>query len=790
MHTCPDGFYGNNSNNNNNKRLCISCSENCLKCNDDINCNFCKTDTLLHEGKCFDKCPLYFYKFDQKCERCQENCISCFNTTQCEKCEENYILNQITQSCLKCSDDNINCLSCKMNEYFCNNSCVDNCPENYFKYNQTQTCTLCNISQANCSKCSSETRCLGCYFPNLLNSSTCINSCLEKEYYNPINSTCSPCHGNCSKCFGPESRNCLTCQIGRLLKGSECIIIETNKDPEQDKISVSLRISRTNSEQFYITFSKEIFLPNYFNLDAMISLNVKNAPKNSYGYNVTRTEKNDEFLISMNFKESCINPKIEVNLTEMAKNYILSQFTSNVTIQTLNETSNFLNISMSSIIIPTTNKEEIETNKKITSNTFESLGGTMIVILVFCYFMNTKRMSFFWYFCDSMQTISFFLFCQYNYISLFSSFFEKVFLYHASFIVFIGRHFDTNKGKIFYFGHLLIDANDNTNFYKYLGTSSFMVNGFQAFASVILAILICLFLKLFLYIYDRYHDSIANDNLFIGSMRYIDENCMISFIGRISAFFFNIVILSGIVQLYNASTKSSFDLVSLFFTILAFLYYVVFFIYASRKIINNQEIYEDEEHLNRYECFFSGLSIEFFFKRNHFLIIHLKKFFILFALFVTINNPKLYLVILIIIEVGLMFYFILLRPFEAMTLNVLNFLTELLIFIIVCVFFKFNSIDSDNQVNITAENIKEIENITNILIVFIFLLLGMYFAISSILFVFYCIKNIECICYIFISNDKETEVLEKSEERSNSILEDIFKIPRKKVLGKISKDYF
>ena len=490
---------------------------------------------------------------------------------------------------------------------------------------------LCNISIVNCSKCSSATICLECYFPSLLNSSTCIKTCSEKEYYNSIISTCSSCHANCSNCFGPETKNCLTCPIGRVLKGSECLLIEPTDDPEKDKIYVSIRPSKTNSQQFYITFSNEIFLPNYFNLDSMISLNVKNAPNNSYGYNVTRTEKNDEFLISMNFKESCIDPIIEMNLTDLAKSYILSQFNSNVTIQTLNETSKFLNISISSVIIPSANKEQIEADKKITSNTFEGLGSTMIVMLALCYFMNTKRMSFFWYFCDSMQTISFFLFCQYNYTSFFSSFFQKVFLYHASFIVFIGRNFDTSKGKLFYFGHLLMESNENTNFYKYLATNSFMVNGFQAFAGVILAILIGLFFKFILFLYNRYCYDTENDKiLFIDFLRYIDENCMISFIGRVSAFFFNIVILSGIAQLSNASTKTTFDLFSLLFTILAFLYYLVFFIYASRKIINNQEIYEDEEEINRYECFFSGLSNDSLLKRNHFLIIHLKKFYFYF----------------------------------------------------------------------------------------------------------------------------------------------------------------
>lgn len=673
--------------------ICIDCPSNCEICNSTTKCQKCKDPYVITQfSNCSLKCDESYFVETTKdghiCTHCSENCISCLDSTQCEQCAENYILNQITKTCIKCSNNNANCLGCNSNEYQYNNSCVNECPKNYFKNNETQVCTLCNNSQANFS--------------------VCMNSCLEKEYYNSINLTCSSCHENCSNCFGPEARNCLNCKSGMILKGSECVLIQTTTDdPEKEKLYVSLRKSKTNYEQFYITFSSEVFLPNYFNLDAMISLNVKNAPNNSYTYNVTRTEQNDEFLVTMNFQESCLEPIVEMNITEMAKSYILSQFNSNVTIQTLNETSKFLNISMGSVIVSTSSKEEIETNKKVTSSTFESLGGAMIIMIALCYFMNTKRMSFFWHFCDSMQIISFFLFCQYNYTTIFSSFFEKVFLYHASFIVFIGKKIDTT-GNIFYFGKIITDANyDNTNFYKYLGTSSFMVNGFQALTFIFLFIMITLFFKLFLYAYDRYFSSIDDDeNLFIGSIRYIDENCMISLVGRMSAFFFNIVMLSAFIQFYHFSTKNNFDSVSLFFGVVGLIYYLVYFIYISRAYINNAEIYKDEEYLYRYDCFFNGLESEIYYKRNYFLFIHLKKFLIILTLISTIYSPKSYLIFLAMIETGFMLYFLLLRPFKFISLNIINFLTELFMLVMTCIFFKINTINSDQKGAITSESVE------------------------------------------------------------------------------------
>jgi len=137
------------------------------------------------------------------------------------------------------------CVTCRNDEYFFDNTCVSTCP---YSYQQNQAkgicekcptgCTSCSTSAKcetcsrgyyldtttytckacakNCAACSSATTCDACKDPYLLSAlKTCVKSCSADEY---IDSSlievvkCSKCQEqNCKTC---SQNGCLTCSPG------------------------------------------------------------------------------------------------------------------------------------------------------------------------------------------------------------------------------------------------------------------------------------------------------------------------------------------------------------------------------------------------------------------------------------------------------------------------------------------------------------------------------------------------------------------------------------------------
>jgi len=90
--TCPDGTMVSGSN-------CISCGNDCLKCENINKCKICKADFFNFEGKCIEKCPEGYYsnKYKGECIACQsKDCLSCNGEAQekCFKCKQGKVLYQ------------------------------------------------------------------------------------------------------------------------------------------------------------------------------------------------------------------------------------------------------------------------------------------------------------------------------------------------------------------------------------------------------------------------------------------------------------------------------------------------------------------------------------------------------------------------------------------------------------------------------------------------------------------------------------------------------------------------
>ncbi|KAL4499512.1 hypothetical protein ABPG73_009062 [Tetrahymena malaccensis] len=274
-HSCTDcnldGYYKNS-------QQCSKCIQNCITCSDSSKCSKCSLGYFINASnqceKCFDpNCQIcsgknqqdctscssvkpYFlqddhsctdcnldgyYKNSQQCSKCNQNCITCSDSSKCSKCSPGYFINASNQ-CEKCFDPNClicngknqqDCTSCNsVKQYFLqdDHSCTDCNLDGYYK--NSQQCSKCNQNCLNCSdsstcsKCSPgyfinvSNQCEKCFDPNCLicsgkNQQDCTTCNSVKPYFLQDDHSCTDCNldgyyknsQQCSKCI----QNCITC---------------------------------------------------------------------------------------------------------------------------------------------------------------------------------------------------------------------------------------------------------------------------------------------------------------------------------------------------------------------------------------------------------------------------------------------------------------------------------------------------------------------------------------------------------------------------------------------------
>ena len=232
---CPLGFTEIN-------KKCIKCNDsNCLKCQPDLEtCNICKSPYVLLDNKCLLNCTQGYYSDGIYCNSCSSNCNKCTDKVNCIECSENsykfdrncvktcppftypkgrnceYCLD--SERCKQCDIENPeNCLSCSSGILY-NNKCINDCPIGTFYSNSLKTCLKCSD---NCLSCLDENNCFVCKSNYILFDNQCLSNCPNN--FVEVDSSCKKCGDNCLTCQTSNLQKCLSCKDGLYLYNNTCV---------------------------------------------------------------------------------------------------------------------------------------------------------------------------------------------------------------------------------------------------------------------------------------------------------------------------------------------------------------------------------------------------------------------------------------------------------------------------------------------------------------------------------------------------------------------------------------
>ena len=233
----------------------------------------------------------------------------------------------------------------------------------------------------------------------------------------------------------------------------------------------------------------------------------------------------------------------------------------------------------------------------------------------------------------------------------------------------------------------------------------------------------------------------------------------------------------------------------------ALFYYLIFFSWLSKNVINNPDVYESEEERWKYDAVFHGIETKTFIQRNHFNFVHIKKFGIIIGIVTILQDMNLLLGYLLFVQIVASARYLKWRPFSSLKLNLLNFLTEIAFLVIICILLKVSEItktqQDGNSTVISDESMNSIIQAADAIISFNFIVLVFYCIVAGMLLFYYVIKNIDCICFVFFhqkmpeedatiiesfeANKREKE-LENNGDESNK-----YRIPKKKEMREVAE---
>ncbi|EAR93490.2 transmembrane protein, putative (macronuclear) [Tetrahymena thermophila SB210] len=264
---------------------CVSCSSNCLMCSSSTTCTQCSNNTYLsfdntcinncqdtfladdtnrkcycpenesvnNDGKC--DCSLGFYRVNDKCSPCPQNCGSC-DSNGCQKCKQGFYFDYNKDCVSNCPEtyhvdqDQQNCVcgtdqqeidhkcSCPDKQVFENGKCV-NCNSNCQQCSSSTTCQKCDPSYVLAYNQICLTECPQTYEKN--SDSTCICGQNKQE----INQKCS-----CIKGFFERDNNCLACI-------SSCDVCSNENDCQKCSINSYLNYMNKCESDCPATFIKD-----------------------------------------------------------------------------------------------------------------------------------------------------------------------------------------------------------------------------------------------------------------------------------------------------------------------------------------------------------------------------------------------------------------------------------------------------------------------------------------------------------------------------------------------------
>ncbi|KRX00521.1 Insulin-like growth factor binding protein, N-terminal [Pseudocohnilembus persalinus] len=144
---------------------CLS-NSNCLECDGNDHCIECQIGYLLQSNECKLECDDGFYKKNGAC-------LQCPLELNCQTCEYDNVNSKVV--CLSCIQGQVSSLDV----FFIlkDNVCIDKCPDGYYKNTKGQ-CILCD---SNCATCDGpyNHNCLLCRSDRKFHQNTCLKNCPE-----------------------------------------------------------------------------------------------------------------------------------------------------------------------------------------------------------------------------------------------------------------------------------------------------------------------------------------------------------------------------------------------------------------------------------------------------------------------------------------------------------------------------------------------------------------------------------------------------------------------------------
>ncbi|ELP87163.1 protein serine/threonine kinase, putative [Entamoeba invadens IP1] len=191
-----------------------------------------KSECQTRNNKGCQRCPSGYYLNKNSCEKCSNECLSCYNATYCISCNSGYFLD----SSMKCRT--LGELEKKCDVTLPTGGGCAICKVGYYKVEKD-----CNECDKSCDICVKKDECLSCkegYFKipsesnKLCLSNTTLSNCLESNFegcescensYYLQNGRCLNCEENCLKCYNADE--CISCANEYILSNGKCVYYST-----------------------------------------------------------------------------------------------------------------------------------------------------------------------------------------------------------------------------------------------------------------------------------------------------------------------------------------------------------------------------------------------------------------------------------------------------------------------------------------------------------------------------------------------------------------------------------
>ncbi|ELP92345.1 protein serine/threonine kinase, putative [Entamoeba invadens IP1] len=191
-----------------------------------------EVDCLTRNNKGCQRCPNGYYLNKNSCEKCVNDCLSCYNATYCTTCNSGYFLDlsmkcqtlgELANRCEVPLPTGGGCAICKVGYFKVEKDC-DACDE---------SCDMC-LKKDECLSCKDGYIKIASESNKLCSSNTTLSNCLQSNLEGCIlcnesfflqNGRCFSCKKSCATCVNSEK--CLSCGVDKILLKGSCVDYRT-----------------------------------------------------------------------------------------------------------------------------------------------------------------------------------------------------------------------------------------------------------------------------------------------------------------------------------------------------------------------------------------------------------------------------------------------------------------------------------------------------------------------------------------------------------------------------------